>query len=248
MKSMTWISVPFVVLAALAAPAAAADLATKAPPPVYVPPPAFTWTGFYAGANLGAGWENFNITDNLTGATLNSSTHSAFVGGGQAGLNYQLGPFVVLGIEGYFDAIANNNNNGAGVLAPGVGLVTASVQPNWLATLAGRIGFTSPGFDHWLFYAKGGGGWVQANTTISGPVTTFGGSRTADGWMAGAGFEWAFAYNWTLKVDYQFIGLTGATLGSGSIVPDTFTTHNSNVQTLTVGVNYLFNLGTPRYY
>jgi hypothetical protein len=35
-------------------------------------------------------------------------------------------------------------------------VVTASVQPDWVSTLAGRIGFTGPGFDHWLFYAKGG--------------------------------------------------------------------------------------------
>jgi outer membrane immunogenic protein len=57
-----------VVLVALATTATAADLYTKArpapPPPPFVPPP-FSWTGFYTGPNIGAGWENFNITDML---------------------------------------------------------------------------------------------------------------------------------------------------------------------------------------
>ena len=141
------------VLVALATTATAADLYTKArpapPPPPFVPPP-FSWTGFYIGPNIGAGWENFNITDMLTGLNFGSNTRSAFIGGGQVGFNYQVSPFFVLGVEGFFDGIASNNNTGIGVVIPRVGLVAASVQPDWVSTLAGRIGFTGPGFDHWL--------------------------------------------------------------------------------------------------
>ena len=236
-----------VVLVALATTATAADLYTKArpapPPPPFVPPP-FSWTGFYIGANIGAGWENFNITDMLTGLNFGSNTRSAFIGGGQVGFNYQVSPFFVLGVEGFFDGIASNNNTGVGVVIPRVGLVGASVQPDWVSTLAGRIGFTGPGFDHWLFYAKGGGGWVQASATINTPFATFRESRTASGWMAGGGIEWAFAPNWTARIDYQYIGLENTTVAPGFLV-DTFTTRNANVQTLTVGVNYLFNWGAP---
>ena len=87
----------------------AADLAaayTKAPQAAV-----YSWTGFYIDGNLGGGWEDFHITDNLTGATFNSNTRAAFIGSGQAGYNFQVGPFVVLGVEGFWDAIASNNNN-----------------------------------------------------------------------------------------------------------------------------------------
>jgi opacity protein-like surface antigen len=86
------------------------------------------------------------------------------------------------------------------------------VQPDWVSTVAGRIGFTGPGFDHWLFYAKGGGGWIQASATINTRSATFSESRTASGWMAGGGIEWAFAPNWTARIDYQFIGLENTTV------------------------------------
>jgi len=233
--------------------AKASDLGpAMAPSITYYVEPAFNWTGFYIGPNIGGGWESFNITDTLTGLSFGSNTRSAFIGGGQVGFNYQVSPFFVIGAEGFFDGIANNNNTGIGVVIPRVGLVTASLQPDWVATLAGRIGFTGPGFDHWLFYAKGGGGWIQASATINTPLATFSESRTVSGWMAGAGIEWAFAPNWTARIDYQFIGLENTTVAPRFLV-DTFTTSNAEVQTLTVGVNYLFNWGTTapvvsRYY
>ena len=126
-----------------------------------------------------------DIADTLTGLSFGSGTRSAFIGGGQVGFNYQVSPFFVLGVEGFFDGIASNNNTGIGVVIPRVGLVAASVQPDWVSTLAGRIGFTGPGFDHWLFYAKGGGGWVQASATINTPFATFSESRTISGWIGG---------------------------------------------------------------
>ena len=250
MRNIYRLTAPAIAFAVMTVvPAVAADLAVKAPPVYAPPPPPFSWTGFYIGGNLGGGWADFNVTDNLTGATFNSNTRSAFIGGGQVGYNFQVAPYVVLGVEGFWDAIAsNNNNNGGGALVPGIGQVTASLQPNWVATLAGRVGFSGPGFDHVLFYAKGGGAWAETDTTISGPAATFTGSRTGTGWMVGGGIEWAFAQNWTLKFDYQFIQLDNTTLASGFVVPDTFFTHNTDFQTFTVGVNYLFNWTAPTRY
>ena len=66
--------------------------------------------------------------------------------------------------------------------------------------------------------------------------------------MVGGGIEWAFAPNWTLKFDYQFIQLDNTTLASGFVEPDTFFTHNTDLQTFTVGVNYLFNWTAPTRY
>jgi len=233
-----------VALLALAAAAAAADLPIKAPPPVV--PPQFGWSGFYIGANIGAGWENFKITETFSGLRFESTAANSFVGGGQIGFNYQVSPFFVLGVEGFIDGVASRGNNSAALISPIVGSVTATANSDWVSTLAGRIGFTSPGFDHWLFYAKGGGGWVQTSATITASAVpvTFSGSRTVSGWMAGAGIEWALATNWTARIDFQFIGLESTSLTSGFAL-DTFSTRNANVQAVTVGVNYLFNWGSP---
>jgi outer membrane immunogenic protein len=232
-----------VALIALANASNAADLYTKArPAPAPVMPPPFSWTGFCIGPNIGASWEYFDIADTLTSESFGSGTRNAFIGGGQVGFNYQVSPFFVFGVEGFLDGIASNNNAGTGVVIPGVGLVTASVQPDWVSTLSGRVGFTGPSLDHWLFYVKGGGGWIQASATINTPFATFNESRTISGWIGGGGIEWAFASNWTARIDYQYIGLESTTVAPGFLV-DKFAATNADVQTLTVGINYLFNWG-----
>jgi len=117
----------------LTAAAAAADLPRRAAPPVFAPVPVFTWTGFYVGLNAGYGWGN-STDDGLGNAfsgvvpgggtanvfpfagvgLLNSdNSNDGFVGGAQAGFNYQFTPgsgFVV-GIEADVDWLGSNSNN-----------------------------------------------------------------------------------------------------------------------------------------
>jgi len=243
MSRIHWMSAPLVALAAIAAvPAVGADLPTKAPPaPVYAPPP-FSWTGFYIGANVGGGWAQGTIVDTVTGGSFGTGTRGAFVGGGQLGYNYQVGN-LVFGVEGFFDGIASGNNNTSNIVT-GVGgnLFQGHANATWVGTLAGRLGFTGPGFDHWLFYGKGGGGWVGYNATISDLTTGLSAStsNSQGGWLAGAGIEWAFAPNWTAKVEYQYIGLNGFAVGP-TFVADRFMVNNPNVQMATFGINYLFH-------
>ena len=58
-----------VALAALSAPAAAADLATKYPVKA-IPVPVFSWTGFYIGANVGYGGDKTSYDVNWAGVPL----------------------------------------------------------------------------------------------------------------------------------------------------------------------------------
>jgi outer membrane immunogenic protein len=228
-----------------------ADLAVKAPPPP--PVPVFSWTGFYIGANIGGAWADNNWTDSLF-LTNFSNNRSVFIGGGQIGGNYQIGNFVIGG-EWDFDWAANNNNSAA-VFIPGVGNIVVTNNNRWITTVAARFGWA---IDHLLLYAKAGGGWVGNNnltvtnltTGVSltcGTALTNCGNNTG-GWLVGAGFEYAFTNNWTLKFEYDYLGLGNRTFFIPATAPflagDTFTSNNRNVQMVKVGVNYLFNWGAP---
>jgi outer membrane immunogenic protein len=102
----------------------AADLPSRAPPPVFLPPPpVFTWTGFYAGLNAGYTFGGSNsvtvntvpafadevdfpgIATPLADAAAASATadlsadRSGFIGGGQIGYNFQFANSWLVGIE-----------------------------------------------------------------------------------------------------------------------------------------------------
>jgi hypothetical protein len=47
----------------LSGAALAADLPSRAPPPVFLPPPAFTWSGIYMGLTAGFDQATHNIDD-----------------------------------------------------------------------------------------------------------------------------------------------------------------------------------------
>jgi outer membrane immunogenic protein len=249
----------FVILTAMAlslgTPVFAADIAVKAPPPP-PPPPVFSWTGFYVGGNVGGAWSNNRWTDSLFLTNFGNNNNGVFIGGGQIGGNYQIGQFVIGG-EWDFDWAANNHNN-TGIIIPGVGNIVVTNNNRWITTVAARFGWA---IDHWLLYGKAGGGWVgNNNLTISnlttgvsftcGTFTSFTncGNNTG-GWLVGAGFEYAFTNNWTVKVEYDYLGLGNRTFfvpaASPFLAGDTFTSNNRNVQMVKVGFNYLFNWGAP---
>ena len=61
--------------------------------------------------------------------------------------------------------------------------------------------------------------------------------------MLGAGVEFAVVQNWTVKVEYDHIGLDHWTSAS-PIVGDSITVERK-IDMIKVGFNYLFNAGTP---
>jgi outer membrane immunogenic protein len=234
-----------------------ADLAVRAPPPPLVP--VFSWTGFYIGANIGGAWANNNWNDTLFLTNFNNNNNNGvFIGGGQIGGNYQIGSFV---IGGEWDFDWAGNNNGTAVIIPGVGNIVVTNNNRWITTVAARFGFA---VDHWLFYGKAGGGWVgNNNLTVTNGTTgvslTCGNftncGNNNGGWLVGAGAEWMFVPNWSVKFEYDYLGLGNRTFFIPAAAPflagDTFTSNNRSISMLKIGVNYLFNWGTPvaaRYY
>ncbi len=234
-----------------AASAADMGLPLKAPPP---PPPAWTWTGFYIGGNAGAGYGQVDQQLNFPGPgfgpmAFDSQPISGFLGGAQLGYNWQMpNAPVVLGIEGEWDwaglsGTAPCNLNFFGAI---VGM-NCNVQENWIADVAGRIGFTA---DRALIYVKGGVAWAgnQYNGTIFPlvgqiPVTA---SETKVGGLLGVGVEYAVIGNWSAKLEYDFIdfGSTNNAMTIGGVaVPSTIVNLGvrETVSEVKFGINYRWN-------
>src|SRR5262249_37854026 len=154
-------------------------------------------------------------------------------GGFDLGYNWQFGHFL-FGIEGdFYGAVFNRPNI---PLATPLGSVQASGNQHWVSTLGARFGFTS---DKWLYYAKAGGGWAEERATLSLPNgTSWSGSSAKGGWLAGGGLEYAFKPNWTVRLEYDYLGLGNWT---ASTVPTV--TWNRDLQMITMGVNYKFGSG-----
>ena len=234
--------------------ASAADLGPvkRAPPrapAVYVPPPPppFSWTGFYIGGNVGAAWTHAEVQDNFTGNSFSNSQQAVFAGGGQVGANYQWN-WLVVGVEADFDWLANNHNSTNSFIGSNGHAFQLSFNDRWMTTVAGRVGVAFPTFNNWLWYGKAGGGWVGVNNPTVTDVTTgnslsISNSNSNSGLLVGAGVEWAFAPNWTAKLEYDKLFLDDRTFTvNGTVLNgDVLTLFHRNVQTVTVGVNYLFN-------
>jgi outer membrane immunogenic protein len=183
-------------------PALAADMGGPLPGYMPAPVPVFTWTGFYAGLNLGGGTATATSTDPTFGGS-SSGDASGVIAGGQIGANYQTGAFV-WGIEldgqGSWQSKTTNSN------LFGVAFSETDSIP-WFATLRGRLGYTfMPG---WLVYATAGGAWIDAKATLTASVPGFSAStgwETSHGaWTAGFGVESAINRNWSWKIEYLYV-------------------------------------------
>ena len=232
------------ILLALGTPALAADLPPPVAPtaPAVVPVPVFNWTGFYIGAHGGGGWNTWTGADptNLGGRS-SSVNGSGGVAGGQVGGNYQINNFVV-GLEGSY-AWSNIGVTTNSAFAGGAGF-TLTLKNDYIATVAGRLGVA---FNNVLLYGKGGAAFTRdkydANNGLAGALAgSASGSFDRTGWLAGAGIEWMFVPNWSVKAEYNYMGF-------GSITEQPVTTGNLaaapaavklDIQTATVGVNYHF--------
>lgn len=196
------------VAAGWTASAEAADFnyGQRAPYTVNQPLNAYSWAGPYLGGNIGYEWGS---VDN------NPSKPSGFVGGVQAGYNFQNGPWV-FGVEGDIQAAGADDT-----FAPW------KFSNPWFGTLRGRAGYA---FSNVLFYGTAG----LAFGELRGQ--TFGGteSHTTAGWTIGAGAEMGLAPNWSAKLEYLYIDL------STSQFAITGVSNGYNASMVRAGVNYRF--------
>ena len=95
--------------------------------PIFYAPPAFSWTGFYVGGNFGWSWTQISDTVTIGGkAGPLAGTANGFLGGGQAGFNWQVFQPLVLGIEGDFQGFQTTKRKGSVNTTVGLVSITAS--------------------------------------------------------------------------------------------------------------------------
>ncbi|HMK90529.1 MAG TPA: porin family protein [Methylocystis sp.] len=285
---MTKLAVAVGVAGALIAGAAmGADLpyrkeALPAPPP----PPAFTWTGLYGGINIGYGFGN---GDQDTGGLVGNFTHvspsgaglagwsltnniQGVLGGGQVGYNYQINPWLVVGLEADIQAAdLHTQTQGASATGPAPASVylTQTKSVDWFGTLRGRIGVT-PLIPNLLIF--GSIGFAYGQVVHDFTVTAFGAptgfpavlgtgtvyDATNTGWTAGGGVEWfplishPVLSTFSVKVEYLYTDLGPNSINGGSYwatAPGSLFafdhTSQTRFHTVRAGLNWHFNPFAP---
>lgn len=257
-----------------------ADAADLPAAPLYkapvVAPPAFSWTGWYVGVNAGWAWND--STDTITAANAAAQgfvvpppqiatslplSSNGFIGGGQAGYNWQVAPMWVLGFESDIQwADIKKTVSLPGPSAP-TRIMTAHEKLDLFGTVRGRVGVAP--WDRALFYVTGGLAYGQANLSTAltrpgapPPVPADGcggfnncqaGSTTGTrfGWTVGAGLEWAFVKDWSFKAEYLYYDLGNIShVMTDPFFPATFNASadlKGNIARM--GLNYRFGSGGP---
>jgi outer membrane immunogenic protein len=241
--------------------ASAADMPARGRAPVYKAPvvePYSNWSGFYLGGSLGGRWSDVDWTT-LTPAPIGPSSpaaydSSSFRAGIYGGVNFQLSPMIVAGIEADI-GWADNESTRTGI--PGLSTTAdrTSVRQNWDGSVVGRLGvLVTPAT---LLYAAGGVSWidVESNTNCAGTAGSFCGvarnqtnETTRTGWTVGAGLETMLAGNWLARVEYRFAdyGKIDNTFFAGTASAYTLS-EDLVTHTAKVGLAYKFGGGGPLY-
>jgi len=213
----------------------AADLGA---PPVYAPPPAFTWTSCYGGLHAGGGMGQKDLTDTagLLGFSSANLNIAGYMLGGQIGCDYQFAPNWVLGIEG---TVSGGNIGGSTTVAIPGDNVTFKETTDFLMSVTGRVGYA---WDRWMLYGKGGVAWAGDKYDAFDVAQTFDfeGLENRIGWTAGAGAEWAFADDWSVRLEYDYYDFGTHTVsmndtGNGFMGP---VAYRQSTQTVKLGVNF----------
>ncbi len=218
---------------------ALASFASAAP----VLPSIHNWSGFYVGGNLGTGVGAGPVGlggDNVVSDQTNFAAR-ALNGGLQAGANWQM-QHVVLGIEGDIQLNNQHQQECYYYCIPDQNAAFRMSLP-WFATERARLGYAAGPL---LFYGTAGAAQGRVNTSYNaqdfGFVYASGNfSDVRSGWTAGGGLEAALSDRWSVKAEYLYLDLGGATyampvnyfFGGSATINSTVRDH-----IVRVGVNY----------
>ena len=183
------------VMALGLAPAMAADLParayTKAPPVIAA---VYDWSGFYIGAN--AGWGSARDSWSFAGVDFGSHDATGAVAGGQIGYRWQAASWV-FGLEA--------QGNWADLSGSHIDSFNFTYHSKLTAfgLFTGQVGYA---WNNALLYVKGGAAVTSTkyDWTFAG-FTASTNDQTRWGGTVGVGFEYGFAPNWSVGVEYNHI-------------------------------------------
>jgi outer membrane immunogenic protein len=251
MKKLLLAAVGFAAL--IAGPAVAADQAVrvyKRARPVVVAAPVYNWTGFYVGLNAGAAIGHTSQDPTLSAPGCPQSpgggvacpaligffsapqgmNSTVFTGGGQAGVNYQLGR-LVLGIEADIQYMPLRHSFAVNATIPGgapccfhTASSSGSINTDWLVTVRPRVGWA---FDRLLIYGTGGLAITNQRDSLTdidivsnnvGAIGVFNATSSRDvGGVVGGGLEYAFSNSLSAKAEYLYLDFGNVTGQAGNV-------------------------------
>jgi opacity protein-like surface antigen len=225
--------------------------------------PAWSWTGFYVGAHVGAtaGIARFGDGTAIFGDKVMTP---GFLGGGQAGFNWQApNSDWVLGVAVDAGWLASD---GIGTCLASSGFflsATCHADPNAIGTFTARAGRALGEGGRTLAYVKGGAAWIHENNDVvrnagnfsfggvlfPGPATTA--SAGALGWTVGVGVERALSPAWSASLEYDYLDFASAGVSTPqslmqvvpgvngyTVVPGGATAVSQTAHQVKLGVNY----------
>lgn len=154
------------------------------------------WTGFYLGGTLGGSFGDSTIAGAFADTSFDTR---GWAGTLLAGYNWHSGP-LVFGIE---------TDVGIGGVGGSIttGGLTYGVDQNIFGSFRGRLGILlTPAL---LAYATGGFAWSMADIGFRGLDQ---GRETLKGYQLGAGAEYRFERNWSMRLEYVYTDFGDVTL------------------------------------
>jgi outer membrane immunogenic protein len=219
---------------AIVSGAQAADMPSRySPAPAYNAMPVFTWTGFYAGANIGYGWSTgtSRYYDPAFGVT-GGGRKGGFVGGIQGGYNYQFG-MVVVGAETdlQYAAVGNKGSAYGNTYYPGN-------SNGYFGTIRARAGAA---FDRALVFGTAGFAYgdIGGNKGLDAELGNFRENSNNWGWTVGGGVEYAVTNNFIAKVEGLYVNLD--TKDNYALADRVNLRRDTEFGVLRAGLNYKFN-------
>lgn len=209
-----------------------------------------SWDGFYGGVGLGGIFNEVDLNSNSLGfisadGTCNKSADfSSFFAGLQLGYAHQFDSKFVLGVEG--DWTHNFNKRAqldcACPYTPAI-FDGFTVKNQQQGSIRGRIGYASG--KHLLPYIMAGGSVADLGMNYQNEGGNYYSKNTSKtGWLAGAGLEWGFLHNWSLRVEYFYSDYGRISMAIPAVYglfdPNGHATADLNANNVKASVNYWF--------
>ncbi|MGD0639598.1 MAG: outer membrane beta-barrel protein [Roseiarcus sp.] len=208
------------------------------------PPPIFTWTGFYFGAQAGGGWgsSNENFLGSPNSASFDGSQNynlGGGIAGGLVGYDYQVGSFV-LGLQGDYNWGDISGRSGVINVTPNKG-DTYFTKLSSYGDAKARVGYAAGPI---LLFLDGGlaFGTLEHRYDAAlngGAANTYAHNSSQAGWTLGGGVEYKFAQNWSAGIEYDFVDLGKSSI-QYSATPSDRSNWNDSFSIVKASVAYRF--------